>query len=68
MKREASWKIKHIFDGAFGCEERPAGQEELMVSLTLVNEDGEERYETVSDNWLREIGLDVGNIWPKDVV
>lgn len=59
-----SWKIKHIFDGDFGCEERPAGQNELMVSVTLVNDVGEEKYVTASDAWLRSNGLDVGSIWP----
>ena len=61
---ERQWKIKHIFDGEFGCEERPAEQEELMVSVTLVSEDGNVRYETVPDAWLTKKGLDVGSIWP----
>jgi len=38
-----------------------------MVSVTLVNEAGEERYETVADAWLQELGLDVGSMWPNDV-
>ena len=58
-----SWKIKHIFDGDFGCEERPAGQNELMVSVTLVNDVGEEKYVTASDAWLRSNELDVGSTW-----
>lgn len=57
------WRIKHIFDGDFGCEERPAGQEERMVSVTLVNEAGEEKYVTVADAWLVKNGLDVGSTW-----
>jgi len=61
--KKNQWKIKHIFDGDFGCEERPAGQNELMVSVTLVNEEGSERYETVPDAWLRRNGLDIGSYW-----
>ena len=58
------WTIKHVFDGEYGCEERAEGQKETMVSVTLVNETGEERYETVADAWLREKQLDVGSRWP----
>ena len=60
------WKIKHIFDGEFGCEERADDQEGLMVSVTLTNEDRDEKYVTVADEWLRENGLDVGSEWPDD--
>lgn len=63
MSSRKCWRIKHIFDGDFGCEERPSGQEERMVSVTLVNESGEERYITVADDWLTEKGLDVGSEW-----
>lgn len=63
MLTEKQWKIKTIFDGEFGCEERPAEQDGLMVSVTLIDEDGNERYETVPDAWLLKNGLDVGNIW-----
>lgn len=65
-KNRPLWRIKHIFDGDFGCEERPAGQEGLMVSVTLENETGEKRYVTVADEWLRARELDVGSTWPKD--
>lgn len=57
------WKIKQIFDGEFGCEELAPG-EKPKVSVTLVNEDGEEKYVSVEDEWLLENGLDVGSIWP----
>ncbi len=59
-----SWKIKHIFDGDYGCEERLSG-EGLKVSVTLVNESGEEKRITVEDAWLTENGLDVGSGWPR---
>ena len=57
------WKIKQIFDGEFGCEELALG-EKPKVSVTLVNEPGEEKYVSVEDEWLLENGLDVGSIWP----
>ena len=57
------WKIKQIFDGEFGCEEL-APREKPKVSVTLVNEAGEEKYVSVEDEWLLENGLDVGSIWP----
>ncbi len=59
------WRIKHIFDGDFGCEERAPGQEEMMVSVTLENDQGEVKYVTVADAWLTEQGLDEGSIWPE---
>ena len=57
------WKIKQIFDGEFGCEELAPG-EKPKVSVTLVNEAGEEKYVSVEDEWLLENKLDVGSIWP----
>ena len=57
------WKIKQIFDGEFGCEELAPG-EKPKVSVTLVNEAGEEKYVSVEDEWLLENGLDVGSTWP----
>lgn len=57
------WKIKQIFDGEFGCEELAPG-EKPKVSVTLVNEAGEEKYVSVEDEWILENGLDVGSIWP----
>ena len=58
------WKIKHIFDGNYGCEE--ASEEQTgELSLTLINENGEERYVSVTDAWMTEKGLDEGNIWPE---
>lgn len=54
------WIIKHIFDGEYGCEEH----DEPMVSVTIVNEQGEEQRETAADAWLTENGLDIGSEWP----
>ena len=57
------WKIKHIFDGDYGCEEGLPG-EGPKVSVTLVNESGGEKQVTVEDAWLTENGVDVGLEWP----
>ena len=60
-----TWRIRQIFDGDYGCEERQPGQG-LKVSVTLVNEEtGVEKYVSVEDNWLRDRGLDVGSVWPE---
>ena len=56
------WKIRHIFDGDFGCEEQDS--DEMMVSITLANEAGDEKLETVPDAWLVKNGLEVGSEWP----
>ena len=57
------WKIKHIFDGDYGCEERQEGAEQ-MVSVTLTNEHGEERTVSAADAWLAGNDLNEGSIWP----
>ncbi len=57
------WKIKHIYDGDYGCEELTPG-EEPKVSVTLTNELGEERFVSVEDAWLRENKLELGSEWP----
>ena len=57
------WKIKHIFDGDYGYEERLPGEGSKAL-VTLVNESGEEKQVTVEDDWLMENGLDVGSEWP----
>ena len=59
----AKWTIRQIFDGEYGCEERLSG-EGPKVSVTLVDEDGLEKYVSVEDNWLTEQGLTEGSLWP----
>ena len=59
------WKIKQIFDGDYGCEELAQGQTP-RVSVTLINEQQEEKYISVEDRWLTEQGLDEGDIWPEE--
>ena len=54
------WKIKHIFDGEYGCEELAEGQRP-KVSVTLINEKEEETCFSVEDSWLTEHGLNEGD-------
>lgn len=55
------WKIKHIFDGDYGCEEVNGLRK---VSVTIINEKNEERTENVPEMWLTKNALDEGSIWP----
>lgn len=57
------WKIKHIFDGDYGCEE--SANDEPMVTVTLVDDSGETRFVSIADKWLLENNLDVGSVWPE---
>ncbi len=57
------WKIKHIFDGDYGCEELRPG-ESPQVTVTLINEYGEEKTTRVTDAMLTANNLDVGSPWP----
>ena len=36
------WKLKQIFDGEYGCEERQPGEKEKCLVI-LANEEGEEK-------------------------
>lgn len=59
------WKIRHIFDGEYGCEALLPG-EKPKVSVTLVSEEGEEKILLVEDEWLVKNKLDVGSVWPSE--
>jgi hypothetical protein len=59
------WRIKHIFDGDFGCEDR-SDNTETKVMVTLENDKGEQRMESVEDKWLTDNRLDVGSVWNFD--
>ena len=60
-------KIKQIFDGDYGCEELQPGQKP-KVSVTLVDDEGNEKYVSVEDDWLTEKRLDIGSEWPKEEI
>ena len=59
------WSIRQIFDGEYGCEELPEG-EEPKLSLTLENEQGKQMRVSVTDAWLTEHGLDEGSPWRQE--
>lgn len=59
------WKIKHIFDGDYGCEALMPG-ERPKVTVTLENSQGETKTVSVEDEWLIENKLDIGSEWPED--
>ncbi len=56
------WKIKHIFDGDYGCEALQPG-ERPKVSVTLIDEQEQTKVVSVEDDWLTANGLDVGSEW-----
>ncbi len=58
--------INHIFDGDFGCEE--SNKNKSTVSVTLIDEAGQEEYITIEDEWLQRHGLDVGSEWPEYMI
>jgi len=58
--------IKHIFDGDFGCEE--SASKKPMVSVTLMDDSGEESFITIEDDWLCKQNLDVGSKWPEYMI
>lgn len=37
------------------------------VSVTLVDDEGNEKYVSVEDDWLTENRLDIGSEWPKEI-
>lgn len=61
------WKIKHIFDGDYGCEER-SESENPKVTVTLVNENNEKKIISVKDKWLMDNNLDEGDEWPENLL
>ena len=61
------WKIKHIFDGEYGCEELATGAEK-MVSVTLVDEKERTKIVSVADEWLTKHNLEEGSLWPNRLV
>ena len=50
-------RIKQIFDGEYGCEERTA-DEKAKVLVILEDETGQESSLSVEDDWLRAQGLE----------
>ncbi len=47
------WKLKQIFDGEYGCEERAGGKKKCLV--ILANEEGEEKTFEANEDWIAAI-------------
>lgn len=56
------WKIRQIFDGEYGCEERMPG-EEMKCLVVLENEEGLTKEVMAEDKFLTENGLNEGDTW-----
>lgn len=48
------WKLKQIFDGEYGCEERQPGEKEKGLVI-LTNEEGEEKTFEANEDWIAAI-------------
>lgn len=60
------WRIKQIFDGEYGCEER-SDEEKARCVVTLENERGVRRELSVYDDWLKEKYLEEGSEWTAEL-
>ena len=47
------WKVAHIYDDDYGCEERIPGDKKKAI-LCIVNEDGVEKQIKVNEDYLAE--------------
>ena len=57
------WTVKRIQEDDYGCEER-SEDSKVIVLVTLVDENGQERVIRVEDDWLYAHGIDEGDKWP----
>ena len=48
------WKVKQIFDGEYGCEERQPGEKETY-RVVLENREGETRSFLATEEWISAI-------------
>ena len=55
------WKVKQIFDGEYGCEERRPG-EKMKCLVTIEDEQGNVKSFTAEDEWLTNNHIDEGSI------
>ena len=58
------WKVKQIFDGEYGCEEREPG-EKVKCLVTLIDENDHTKNLNIEDDWLTDHGIDEGSVWPE---
>lgn len=55
------WKVKQIFDGEYGCEERLPGKK-MKCLVTIEDEQGNVKSFTAEDEWLTNNHIDEGSI------
>ena len=55
------WKVTHIYDDDFGCEERMPGDKKKTI-LYVVNDDGIEKQIKVDEDYLAEHFILEGSI------
>lgn len=58
-------RIKQIFDGEYGCEERTA-DERLKYWSSWRMKPARRAALSVEDDWLRAQGLEEGSAWPEN--
>ena len=60
------YKVTHIYEADFGCEERPEGAKAKCV-VYLEDEAGKQRHIEVEDEWLTANGIEEGMFWTNDL-
>ena len=61
------WKVTHIYDDDYGCEERMMGDKEKVI-LYVVNDDGVEKQIKVDEDYLAEHFILEGSIINDEIV
>ena len=61
------WKVKQIFDGEYGCEERQPGEKEKYLVI-LENEHGEEKSFPAAEEWIAAMEKLAGNPLTKIII
>lgn len=64
--RVVVYKVTHIYEADFGCEERADGAKAKCI-VYLEGEDGRPRYVEVEDEWLTANGIEEGSIWNENI-
>lgn len=61
------WKLKQIFDGEYGCEERQPGEKEKCLVI-FANEEGEEKTFEANEDWIAAIEKLSANLLMKIII
>lgn len=65
-RRVVVYKVTHIYEADFGCEERADGAKAKCV-VYLEDENGRQRHVEVEDEWLTANGIEEGSIWKENI-